>query len=393
MGARHAPPIYWGCAMRLAEFIVANRATIMTEWEAFARTCAPASGSMDIVALSDHASEMLTVIAADLRTPQGSAAQSAKSMGHAPDDASLPSTPAEQHGAGRAVSGFTVGQMVAEYRALRASIIRLWTSAVGELERSDIDDLTRFNEAIDQSLAESVSEYSLNLEHSKEIFVGILGHDLRTPLSAMRMSAEFMLDLGELTEPSLMLTTRMVRSATRMNRMIGDLLDFTRGHIGGGIPIARAEASMGKILHEVVDEVAAAFPDCVIDVDTRTEQLGMWDAARVSQALTNLVANAAQHGAPGTTITVVLRDETGSVAISIHNRGRPIPGTQLDGLFSPMKIRDPETAASSAGGPTGSLGLGLYIAERIVAAHGGHIDVASSEAAGTTFTVHLPRGN
>lgn len=377
--------------MRLSEFIVANRAPIMAEWEAFARTCTPASGSMDLKALSDHANEMLTVIAADLRTPQGGAAQSAKSKGQAPNDKSLASTPAEQHGAGRAVSGFTVGQMVAEYRALRASIIRLWTSAVGELKGGDIDDLTRFNEAIDQSLAESVSEYSLNLEQSKEIFVGILGHDLRTPLSAIRMSAEFMLDLGELTEPSLTLTTRMVRSATRMGQMIGDLLDFTRGHIGGGIPITPAAANMAKIVHDVVDEVTTAYPASVIQVDTRSEQLGSWDCPRISQALTNLVANAAQHGTRGTTISVVLSGDDANVAIAVHNRGRVIPATQLDGIFSPMKIRDPVVAAVSPSGPSGSLGLGLYIAERIVAAHGGHIDVSSTEVDGTTFTIHLPR--
>lgn len=377
--------------MRLAEFIVANRAAIMTEWEAFARTCAPASGSMDIRALSDHASEMLSVIAADLRTPQGSAAQTAKSHGNAPSSVLLPSTPAGQHGAGRAVSGFTVGQMVAEYRALRASIIRLWTAAEGRLDAGDIDDLTRFNEAIDQSLAESVVEYSLNLEHSKELFIAILGHDLRTPLSAMRMSAEFMLDLGELTEPSLTLTTRMVGSATRMNRMIGDLLDFTRGNLGGGIPITPVPTNVGKVVHDVVEEVAAAFPNTVIEVETRSEQDGSLDPARIAQALTNLVANAAEHGSPGTTISVGLQCDATSITITVHNRGAVIPADRLDGIFSPIKIRDRGSRTSASNGPSGGLGLGLYIAERIVAAHGGHIDVSSSEVTGTTFAIHMPR--
>src|SRR5687767_12721342 len=120
--------------MRLAEFILKHREPILAEWEAFARTCTPAAGPMDIVALRDHAGEMLTVIAADLDTPQGGHAQAQKSKGKAPeDDDEGEPTAAEEHGAGRAESGFTVEQMVSEYRALRASVIRLWTKSRGEL--------------------------------------------------------------------------------------------------------------------------------------------------------------------------------------------------------------------------------------------------------------------
>src|SRR6266513_1982269 len=143
--------------MRLAEFILANRAAILAEWEAFAKSCAPASGSMGITALSDHASEMLTVIAEDLKTPQGAHEQSEKSMGRAPSTGTDVRTAAEKHGKGRAESGFTMDQMVAEYRALRASVKRLWTKEQGEVTPTDLEDLIRFDEAIDQSLAESVT--------------------------------------------------------------------------------------------------------------------------------------------------------------------------------------------------------------------------------------------
>jgi light-regulated signal transduction histidine kinase (bacteriophytochrome) len=147
-------------ATRLADFIVANREPILAEWEAFARTCAPASDAMDIAALRDHAGEMLAAIAADLRTWQSPYAQSEKSKGNAPEAGEDAPTAAEEHGAGRAESGFTLEQMVSEYRALRASVIRLWTKSRGELGPADLEDLTRFNEAIDQSLAESVSRYT-----------------------------------------------------------------------------------------------------------------------------------------------------------------------------------------------------------------------------------------
>jgi signal transduction histidine kinase len=188
--------------MRLAEFILANREPILAEWETFARTCAPAGHAMDIAALRDHAGAMLTVIAADLQEPQTRLAQSEKSKGRAPEADPAVVTAAGEHGSGRADSGFTVDQMVAEYRALRASVIRLWTRAEGALEAGDIEDLTRFNEAIDQSLAESVASFNQNVEEAKETFLAILGHDLRTPLGAIRTSAEFMLEANELKDPA-----------------------------------------------------------------------------------------------------------------------------------------------------------------------------------------------
>lgn len=376
--------------MRLADFIVANREPILGEWEAFARTCAPASGSMDIKELRDHANEMLTVIAADINTPQGGDAQAKKSKGNAPAEDTDTDTAAEEHGAGRAESGFSIEQMVAEYRALRASVIRLWTEAKGEINAGDIEDLTRFNEAIDQSLAESVSRYTEDLDESKEIFLAILGHDLRTPLGAIYTSSKFMLETEELKEPHLTLTSRIAKSSTRMVHMIGDLLDFTRGRLGGGIPVVRAEMNMGKVVHDVVDEIAAAHPLRSIEVDTRTEQRGEWDWARISQVLTNLLGNALQHGSDGTPVTVDLRGDEEEVTIAIHNCGPPIPADKLNGIFNPMKARD-KTATAAASGPTGNLGLGLYIAERIVNAHNGRIEVDSSEERGTIFTIHLPR--
>ena len=205
--------------MALSEFILANREPILAEWEAFARSCAPASGSMDVAALRDHADELLSVMAADLATPQGALEQSEKSKGHAtPEDADV-RTAAEEHGAGRAQSGFTVEQMVAEYRALRASVIRLWTRSQGALQLPDLEDLTRFNEAIDQSLAESVTRYNQELSQAKEIFLGVLGHDLRTPLGAIYTSAKFMLDTGELGEPHHTLTARIATSSQRAVQM------------------------------------------------------------------------------------------------------------------------------------------------------------------------------
>lgn len=375
--------------MRLAEFIMANREAILVEWEAFARTCAPASAPMRVVALRDHAAAMLSAIAEDLASPQGAFAQSEKSKGHAAAADPGAATAAMEHGAGRAESGFTIEQMVAEYRALRASVLRLWKEDPGKVGPTDLEDLTRFNEAIDQSVAESVSQFNHDVDQAKETFLAMLGHDLRLPLGAIYMSARFMLETGELEEPHRTLATRIAASAKRSTAMVGDLLDFTRGRLGGGIPIERAEVTLGKIVRHVVDEISAAHPTRRIHVDTRGEQRGRWDAARLSQVLGNLIGNAVQHGAEGTTITVAIRGEDDQVAISVHNRGTVITTEQMNGIFNPTKARQSPTGAAL--GPNGSLGLGLYIAERIVSSHGGRITVDSSEAAGTTFTVYLPR--
>lgn len=375
--------------MRLAEFILSNREPILAEWEAFARTCTPASGAMDIPALRDHANEMLTVIAADLRTPQGGDAQAEKSRGNAPSTEGEMVTAAEEHGAGRAESGFTMEQMVSEYRALRASVIRLWVQARGELVPADVEDLTRFNEAIDQALAESVTRYTVELDNSKEMFLAILGHDLRTPLGAVFTSSRFMLDTEELQEPFLTLTQRIASSATRMVHLVGDLLDFTRSRLGSGIPIARAPMNMGKAVHDVVDEISAAHPDRAIEIHARGELDGEWDCARISQVLANLITNALEHGAAGTAVTVEVGGGGEEVCMAVGNRGTVISSDRLNGIFNPMKPSQP-AANPPASGPTSNLGLGLYIAERIVTAHGGRIDVLSSEAGGTTFTVRLP---
>jgi signal transduction histidine kinase len=395
-----------GRVIRLAEFITANHEPILVEWEAFARTRGTAGGTMDVLALRDHAAEMLTVIAADLNTPQGAGAQAEKGKGRAPagqnggDDTA---TAAEEHGAGRAESGFTVEQMVSEFRALRASVIRLWSAAradgvdgapgdgaPGALDATAVEDLTRFHEAIDQALAESVTRYTQDINESKEMFLAILGHDLRTPLGATLMASRFMLDTEELPEPHATLAARIASSSTRMLQMVGDLLDFTRSRLGGGIPIVRGDVNVGKVVHEVVDELAAAHPRRTLTVDARGAQHAAWDAARISQALTNLLGNALEHGIAGEPVGVEIRGTPDDVTIAIHNRGPTIPAALLEGIFRPMKGREAR-ANAAATGPLGNLGLGLYIADRIVHAHRGHIAVESSAARGTTFTVHLPR--
>lgn len=376
--------------MRLADFIRANREAILAEWEEFARLCRPASHTMNVTALRDHAAAMLDAFAHDLETLQRRTSHAANSRGQVADTGGDP-TAATLHGAGRADSGFGIEQMVAEYRALRASVLRLWSDAKGGLDPDDLDDLIRFNEAIDQALAESVAAFDQSVEQSKEIFIGMLGHDLRTPIGAILTSALFMLDSGSLERTHRDLTARIVEAARRTTRMVGDLLDFTRSRLGDGIPIAREEVDLEDLVFKVANEVATSCPDAEIRVRCTGDLQGEWDAARLRQALTNIVANAVQHGETGQPISVEARGEAETVSVAVHNRGTVIPGDQLDGIFNPLKDQRFPGRRSAPRGPTDSLGLGLYIAERIVSAHGGYIEVESGPQIGTTFTVNVPR--
>jgi signal transduction histidine kinase len=373
--------------VRLADFIESNADPILVEWVAFARTCGPAQG-MDLEALRDHAAAMLKSIVADLRTPQSDAEQTAKSKGDAPAPAGAGDTPAEVHGAGRALSGFSVDEMVSEYRALRASVIRLWTKACGSLTGDDLEDLMRFNEAIDQALAESLTRYSADLDQSREMFIAILGHDLRTPLGVVTMATEFILETATLDEAQRMLLGRVLRSARRMRGMVADLLDFTRIRLGNGIPVVREATDLGTVAREALDESAAVHPKSDLRFATSGALAGKWDAPRISQVLANLLGNAVEHGAAGAPVTLTVTGRVDDVVLRVHNSGPAIAPSEIHGIFSPLKRLRPGAPAT---GNSTNLGLGLYIAERIVTAHDGTIEVASTAAAGTTFTVRLPR--
>jgi signal transduction histidine kinase len=370
---------------RLLSFIRENTEQILSEWETFARAL-PMGDAMDVAALRDHAKEMLGVIARDLEMPQTQREQAAKGRGESDAGERQRPTAAQEHGAGRAESGFTVSQMVSEFRALRASVLRLWSRQQREVDVRDLEDVTRFNEAIDQAIAESITRFAHEVGQSKERFLAILGHDLRTPLGAIITSSRFMLEAGELAEPNLTLVTRIASGARRMNQMVADLLEFTRTRFGDTMPIVRTDMDVRRMIYDVVAEVAASHPGSTLQIETSGDLRGQWDCDRLTQALTNLIGNAVHHGSAKSPIKVAGRGAPAEVTISVHNEGPTIPKAQVGRIFQAM------TQIGTVGArDRRHLGLGLYIVDRIVKAHGGSIDVRSSEEDGTTFTVHLPR--
>ena len=370
---------------RLHEFVRENVEQILEEWESFARTL-PGTQAMDVAALRDHAREMLLVVVKDLETPQSAGEAKKKSTGGSDaEDAEAPTTAAQAHGAGRAGDGFTVGQMLSELRALRASVLRLWAKAKEQYASTDLGDMTRFNEAIDQIIAESVMRYSQDIGESKERFLAILGHDLRNPIGAISMSAAFMLETGELPEPHRTLVSRIDKSARRMGDMVKDLLDFTQTRFGNSIPISRENMDAARMVRDVAAEVTSRYPNTSINVDATNEVRGDWDCSRLTQALTNLVTNAVQHGAEKSRIKIEARSTDKEAVISVQNMGPVIREVDMPQLFKPG------TSAATGDHKDGHLGLGLYIVERIVAAHAGSIGVVSNDTEGTIFTIRLPK--
>lgn len=363
---------------------------IMADWVEFARRSGTGGELLEISELRDHAQAMLGEIVADLRTPQTDAEQVAKGKGNAPvPGPAEAATAATAHGAGRAESGFTVAEMTSEFRALRASVTRMWTrSKECALDGQDLDDMIRFNEMIDQILAESVAQFSADIDRAREIFLSILGDDLRRPLSAIIKTSQSSLQAHELAEPHRGVVAHANSNALRMTRMVDDLLDFTQGRLGSGIPIEREAVDLGVVVRQAVNDMCTSQPECSLQFTASGDLTGQWDAARVTQVVTNLIGNAVLHGASSTLITISAQGEPTEVVLRMHNYGPSIPQADLPGLFSPYRRFHAYDAALRE---SGNLGLGLYIAERIVAAHEGSIDVRSSDEAGTLFTVRLPR--
>jgi signal transduction histidine kinase len=373
--------------MRLADFIDGHVEAIVSEWQAFAATRLPASGNMDSLELRDHAPDILRAIAADLRTPQTDAEQFAKGQGRVACLAKVPETAAQVHGVMRARSGFNITQMVSEYRALRASVLRLWVDVRGATDlESVVDDLIRFNEAIDQAIAESVALFSEEVDRGRNLFLGVLGHELRSPLNAIQMTASYLAQVRADVVISKA-AKRLVGSGARMKALLDDLLEYSRTTLALGIPIKPQNADLAAVCAEVLDEIKAADPGCSVELQMRGDLHGVWDPRRLQQVLSNLVMNALTYRTPQTPVRVEVAGSTDYVALDVKNRGAPLSPAALVSMFEPLK----RGAASdqSTGGET-HLGLGLFVAREIVRAHGGEIQVRSLDGE-TIFAVRIPR--
>jgi signal transduction histidine kinase len=302
------------------------------------------------------------------------------------------SASAETHAEARLLSGYTVVQLVSEYRALRSSVLRLWAANLGGHQRGDLAEVTRFNEAVDQALAESIARYELMIKQSQNMFLAILGHDLRNPLGTVVAGSQFLMQAVDLQPKYILVATRMFNSGKRMSTLIKDLIDFTRTHLGPGIPIRVKQGSVVALCEEVVNEARTFHPERSIDLQVPAKLDAIFDEGRLAQALSNLVGNAIQYGSPDCPVSVVLAADGDEVNISVSNRGEPIPPQKMASIFDPLvRIATHAGKADQDYTERTSLGIGLYIAREIILAHEGKIDVTSAAEHGTTFMVKMPR--
>ncbi len=374
--------------MRLAEFIRQNLEPIVAEWIIFAGTRTPASENMTKLALKDHIVEILKFVADDLDTPQSMKEQVAKSKGQGPDETPFLRSAAEIHATLRLSDGFDIDQMVSEYRALRASVVKQWMARNQAPAATDIDDLTRFNEAIDQAMSESVTEYTKNINHSRDLFLGILGHDLRNPIGAASMAAQIILRLNILDPKEASLVSNIVTATDRATHILNDLLEVTRSSFGTEIPVVYELFDMEKLAHEIKDEMQTLTTSHILELVSNGNTEGKWDRARIGQVLSNLIGNAIQYSLPNSIVRISIAGVGEDVLITIHNLGGFITAEKIGTIFDSLTRGTNDGKESQQ---TTNLGLGLFIAKKIITAHGGKILVVSDPELGTTFTVSLPK--
>lgn len=373
--------------MRLSEFIAANVDRIVDEWEQFAKTITPAAESMDSAALRDHAKAILLAASRDMSKPQTPSEQAAKAKGEGPDKTPSLDEAGASHGELRHTVGFDLVQMTSEFRHLRACVIRLWVNSLESPDMAYFQDMIRFNEAVDEALAESTAAYAEQVDRSRDIFLAILGHDLRAPLQAVSMSIELLLRKTALEGDALACATHIQRGTRHMAVMVGDLLELVRSRLGKSLPIEPTPTDLAEVAHAAIAEACAGNPACDPTLEIHGDTRGVWDAGRLAQLLQNLIGNALQHGSNKRDVTVTLKGEPQAVRLTVHNFGAPIPEDAMATIFDPL-VRSTD---EEPGQPSTSLGLGLFIVKEVVNAHKGTIEVTSSEEDGTLFTVVLPR--
>lgn len=377
--------------MRLDEFIERNVNQLVQRWAQFSHGSVSAQ-SWDEPGFVRYASTVLRGLARDValaRASAGSTGASASTLrrwGDARDGAwsrRRVQTPRELD--------LDVLQVLAEHRWLRAAVLREWRESRPAAHVGDIDDIITFNASVDELMHQCVAASTRRVEHARDTFLAILGHDLRNPLQAISVSAGMIALTTSGVAGIRKYCQQITSSVFVINSIVSDLLDFARTRLGSTMPLDPVATDLAAVCEDVVDEFRHAYPDRTfrLNVAGDGDGAGVWDERRMRQALSNLVKNAVQYGDAGSSVDVTFRGGPRSVQVDVHNEGRAINPVDRVRLFDPL-VRGTRDSATDAANPSG-VGLGLYIAREIVHSHGGRIELDSRPGEGTTFRVHLPR--
>ncbi|MEX1032758.1 MAG: ATP-binding protein [Cellvibrionaceae bacterium] len=397
--------------MQFSDFIRKNMEAILEEWEAFARSLPPGR-DMDVGQLRDHARQILETIADDMAAAQSEVEKADKSKGEG-RLMKLSLEFAAKHADGRHEDGFDVNQVVSEYRALRASVIRLWTRDVEATNGDARSELTRFNEEIDQALTYAVQEFSGMAERTrgailkelrdseeryraiaeslrqadkyKDEFLAILAHELRNPLAPVQTGLEVLRLTQGMPAAAQSPLAMMERQMAHLVRLVDDLLDISRIS-RGKVNLHLEKADVADIIRKAVETTT-----CYLYAGTRTVSIELppeplmvrGDPVRLAQILGNLLSNAGKHTEENGHIWVSARRDGHQAKIVVRDDGVGIAPDKVDKLFEMFRQLD----ATRRDG----LGIGLALARKLVELHGGSITGRSEGLGqGAEFELYLP---
>jgi len=351
--------------MSLPHFIHESLEDILSEWE---RDCGAATRP-EPVARRQHFGKVLRAVADEMKRLPASASSPA---------AALESAPGVPHS--------DAGQLVGDYASLRASVIRQWRRKHPSPSASDLDDLVRFNEAMDRSLAELTATFSPSESQPQALFLGVLNHELRTSVASILMSAQVLTHRSTPGSPEAKAAQRILRSCEQLRQTLDALSDFTTVRLGEHLQIDRVRDDMGVLCRQALDAFARIDPERRIRLTSDGDLGGDWDQARIREAIGALIGNAARFASRGSPVTIAVDGHAADeITVTVHGDGTPIDVETLQTIFDPIARVESENATYAG------LGLGLFMVRKVVDAHGGRVSVEAAPGLGTTFTVVLPR--
>ena len=360
--------------MRLADFILANVEPILAEWESFARGIWPNGASADPAEMRDEAEDILRATAVDMQSHQTAAQQAEKSKGESRqwDESGDLTRASASHGTGRVASGFDMWAVVAEYRALRASVLRLWRDSGPAPDLRDLDDVTRFNESVDQSLTHAIRSYAEQVERNrkallaseqasrreaeganqaKDLFLATLSHEMRTPLNAIVGWLSILRHEDAETRHFQEGLKVIERNTKAQVQLIDDLLDVSR-IVSGKLRVDIQPCELADVINAGVNVTRPAAEARGITLDVRLDPSasGAWcDSVRIQQVVWNLVSNAVKFTPKGGRVEVTLSREESSFQIQVSDTGQGISPELLPHVFDRFRQADSSMRRMSPG--------------------------------------------